>query len=395
MQALHALLQAAEVDMTLFFRALADVDLDAPSLAPFADAFYDDDKRDAAEPAFGDWLARYAARAARGRACRRRAPRAHERGQPAATCCATTWRSRRSTAPRRATTRASHELLDVMRRPYDEQPGREAFAAAPPGLGARPRRLLDAVLQLLSTHRDPSAPAHAPDYFNGLVVALVATLVAGLLRWSLDPLIGDRVPFPTFFIAIVVAVRFGGFWSAVLTMLLGMGWALLFWFPGGCIRPRQSSPACIYLLSSLAIIALGRKMHYAEALARGRAQELQDTVLGLRASQGRLQLATEVSGIGVFEWDIRKDRFTGENPEAYRIFGRTPDEPKLSLPDLLDRHLHPTTPNACRRSFASRCSGASASTRCSASGADERVALGRGDRAVPVRGQAAHATWSA
>jgi hypothetical protein len=28
--------------MTLFFRALADDDLAAPSLAPFADAFYDD-----------------------------------------------------------------------------------------------------------------------------------------------------------------------------------------------------------------------------------------------------------------------------------------------------------------------------------------------------------------
>src|SRR4029079_498863 len=36
MQGLHGLLQAAEVDMTLFFRALADVDLAAPTLAPFA-----------------------------------------------------------------------------------------------------------------------------------------------------------------------------------------------------------------------------------------------------------------------------------------------------------------------------------------------------------------------
>ena len=57
MHALYALLQAAEVDMTLFFRALSDVDFEAPTLAPFDDAFYDEAKRRRAEPEFIDWLA--------------------------------------------------------------------------------------------------------------------------------------------------------------------------------------------------------------------------------------------------------------------------------------------------------------------------------------------------
>ena len=57
MHALYALLQAAEVDMTLFFRALSDVDLDAPTLAPFDHAFYDEAKQRRAEPEFIDWLA--------------------------------------------------------------------------------------------------------------------------------------------------------------------------------------------------------------------------------------------------------------------------------------------------------------------------------------------------
>jgi PAS domain S-box-containing protein len=215
-------------------------------------------------------------------------------------------------------------------------------------LGARSRRLLDAVVQLmteLAADQAALADAHAetdaaPRRFNGLVVALVVTLVAGLARWMLDPLVGTRVPFATFFIAIVVAVRFGGLWSAVLAMLLGLGWGLLMWFPIGVWSNETVVASAVYVFSALAIIALGGQMLRAEALARGRAGQLQATVHGLRASQGRLKLATEVSGIGVFEWDVRHDRFTGENPEAYRIFGREADDSKLSLGDFIARHLH-------------------------------------------------------
>ena len=185
------------------------------------------------------------------------------------------------------------------------------------------------------------AQKYAPQYFNGLLVAVGATVVAGLLRLSIDAFVGDRLPFATFFVAVIFAVRFGGLWSAVLTMFMGLGWALLFWFPQGLDATETVAACIVYLLTCLAIIALGRQMHVAETLARGRSMQLQDTVQGLRASQGRLQLATQVSGIGVFEWDIANDRFSGENPEAFRIFGRKPDDPKLTMADLLARHLHP------------------------------------------------------
>lgn len=39
---LHASMHAAEVDMTLWFRALMDIDIEAPTLAPFEHAFYDE-----------------------------------------------------------------------------------------------------------------------------------------------------------------------------------------------------------------------------------------------------------------------------------------------------------------------------------------------------------------
>ncbi len=131
LHALNRLMHAAEMDMTITFRALADVDWDVPSSAPFADAFYDEGKRTANELALDAWLARHAARvradtlapAARRLRMRRANPRYVLRNYLA----------------QEAIDRAEQgdfagieELLDVMRRPYDDQPGRERFAAKRP-----------------------------------------------------------------------------------------------------------------------------------------------------------------------------------------------------------------------------------------------------------------------
>ncbi|MEO7251498.1 MAG: response regulator [Arenimonas sp.] len=191
----------------------------------------------------------------------------------------------------------------------------------------------------------PSAPRHP---LHGLLLALASVLVAGTVRLLLNPVMGDRVPYATFFLAIVVAIRYSGLWSSLLTMTLGLAWALYFWFPEGLQAEKTVFGALVYLFSSLAIIALGERMHQAEALAGARSRELQDAVQVLRASQGRLQLATEVSGAGVFEWDMGSDRFTGENPEAYRIFGRTPEQAKMSMADFIERHVHPEDSEALR-----------------------------------------------
>jgi uncharacterized protein YdiU (UPF0061 family) len=131
MRDLHALLQEAEVDMTIFFRALADVELDAPSLAPMADAFYDEAKRSASEPGFQDWLARYVARV-RDDALAGEARRTRMRGSNPRYVL-------RNYLAQQAIDRAESgdyagidELLEVMRRPYEDQPGREAYAARRP-----------------------------------------------------------------------------------------------------------------------------------------------------------------------------------------------------------------------------------------------------------------------
>ncbi len=130
-QALYGLLYEAEVDMTLFFRGLADLDLAAPTLAPLEEAFYDPAKRRQAEPGFAAWLTRYAARAredALGPAARRARMNAANPKFVMRNYLAQEAIDRAGQGDHAGVT----DLLDVMRRPYDDQPGREAFARRRP-----------------------------------------------------------------------------------------------------------------------------------------------------------------------------------------------------------------------------------------------------------------------
>ena len=129
---LFALLGSVETDMTLFFRDLAYVDLDAVSIEPLLDAYY---APASLTPALRErteaWLGRYA-------------ERVQSVGEPDAA------RIQRMNAvnprfvPRNYLAQQAidqaeqgdfgllHEWMAVLRRPYDEQPGKEQFAAKRP-----------------------------------------------------------------------------------------------------------------------------------------------------------------------------------------------------------------------------------------------------------------------
>ncbi len=131
MRSLQALMHAAETDMTLFFRALADLDLAAPTLAPLRDAFYSEATMRAAEPDFDAWLRRYAARVAQDAMSPAERRIRMNASNPRYVL--------RNYLAQQAIDRAEQgdergiiELLDVMRRPCDDQPGRDAFAQRRP-----------------------------------------------------------------------------------------------------------------------------------------------------------------------------------------------------------------------------------------------------------------------
>jgi len=132
MQQLQELMAAAEIDMTIFFRNLADLDATASEqTALFADAFYDEEKYLATQDALAVWLTTYAARLARDAMPAAERKVRMNRVNPRYVL--------RNYLAQQVIDRAEqgdeagiHDLLEVMRRPYEEQPGREAFAARRP-----------------------------------------------------------------------------------------------------------------------------------------------------------------------------------------------------------------------------------------------------------------------
>ncbi len=131
MQQLQELLHRGEVDMTIFFRRLITPDPSALEPVHFEDAYYDAPRRDAIAPELQDWLQAYAQRLvddpldADARAAKMRA---------ANPCYVLRNYLAQEVIDRAEAGDASgiDELLDVMRRPYEEQPGRERFAQRRP-----------------------------------------------------------------------------------------------------------------------------------------------------------------------------------------------------------------------------------------------------------------------
>ncbi|MCC4587178.1 YdiU family protein [Xanthomonas sp. NCPPB 1067] len=129
--ALRALMRESEMDMTLTFLGLIDLSPEHPDPAQLRDAFYDEDKRLADAPQLQQWLQRYAARLRQDTLSPEERRERMRQANPRYVL--------RNYLAQQAIERAEQgdpsgvqELLEVMRRPYDAQPGREAFAARRP-----------------------------------------------------------------------------------------------------------------------------------------------------------------------------------------------------------------------------------------------------------------------
>jgi signal transduction histidine kinase len=124
-------------------------------------------------------------------------------------------------------------------------------------------------------------------------VALAATGVALLLRWLLDPLLGDYVPFSLLYAAVAFSAIYAGLGPSILATFLCLGAAAnLFVPPRGSPAVPDSAHATgilAYLLTCMLIIAAGEMSRRSKARLAVAMRSLQQSEEALRKGHEMLE----------------------------------------------------------------------------------------------------------
>ncbi len=171
--------------------------------------------------------------------------------------------------------------------------------------------------------------------------AIAALAAAVLLRWVLDPFMGERLPLVTLFGALAVAVWVGGYLPAILVVLLGyMACHYLFISPRGVFA--ADIPTVVgfvaYLFSSALIVAIGEGMRRAQALAAERSEILRVTL----GSIGDAVVTTDIDG-RVSYLNAVAEELTGWSSHDAR------GEPLENVFRIVNEHTREPAPNPAER----------------------------------------------
>jgi PAS domain S-box-containing protein len=161
-----------------------------------------------------------------------------------------------------------------------------------------------------------------PGSTGAYVFALGCVIVATLIRLSFDPVLPEgAVPYISYFPALVFATLVAG--TRAGTFALVTSAVLSWWF---FLPPRQS-----FLISSsvdranLIVFAVsGAIAIWGVHLYRRATEAQQITTKQLQTSEERLRLATQVSGLGILDYDVVADA-VAVTPELYALAGLARD----------------------------------------------------------------------
>ena len=174
-------------------------------------------------------------------------------------------------------------------------------------------------------------------------VAVLALAGAVLLRWLLDPLMGDSLPLVTLFGAVAAAVWVGGFRPALLVTIVGyLACHYLFIEPRltFAFRTMDAVGLVAYLFTCALIIGIGEAMRRAQAGANTRGELLRVTL----GSIGDAVITTDMHG-----------RVTYLNPVAESLSGWTQQEalgePLESVFRIISEETRNTVENPATRAL--------------------------------------------
>lgn len=152
--------------------------------------------------------------------------------------------------------------------------------------------------------------------------AILAVILASILREALAPVLGKGVPFILFYPAVALAAWFGGFWPGLLSTVLGGFLAWYVFIPPELsimlFGPTAVGQIIVFFLSSVFICLLAESLH----------QETRRAQTGeLREREQREQLRVTLASIGdaVIATDARS-RVTFMNHVAESLTGWTYEE---------------------------------------------------------------------
>jgi PAS domain S-box-containing protein len=175
------------------------------------------------------------------------------------------------------------------------------------------------------------------------VFAVVLTLLALLGRFALDPLLGDHLPYVTFFMAVAVTTWYGGLGASLTTVVLSglaANWFFMSprhtWVVAGVM---QQVGYATYFTVSLVIVAFGqatrRTKKRAEIVMDGLRREIHERMRAeeqLASAKQRTETILESAGEAIFGLNL-EGLSTFINPAGAEMFG-------YRVEDLLGKNVH-------------------------------------------------------